>query len=244
MNLADFRKGLFLLGTHFKAFPAQYSNEAHKVLTVGSKLTGDTLEWFTYALKDNKDLCLNFEEFNTRLLEATTPKGTWIQALLKLLSLEQRGTPLEEKGLCLYLQGLMRHHPLTLLLPEIIEITRGLDMNRNPSPCHPGNNTPCPRPQIFPEELQRHVTNQLCFFCHLLGHLSCQFPHCSTQNDASVALGLTISDTPTVVTMGNNTTDTARQCVAPANIELVGVTTQLELLVMKNISRPIILGFP
>ncbi|KAJ9085984.1 hypothetical protein DSO57_1008772 [Entomophthora muscae] len=57
-------------------------------------------------------------------------------------------------------------------------------------------------------------------------------------------LGLTTSDTPTVVTMGNKTTDTARQFVAPANIELVVVTTQLELLVMKNIPRPIILGFP
>ncbi|KAJ9075767.1 hypothetical protein DSO57_1032571 [Entomophthora muscae] len=96
MNLADVRKGLVLLGGHFKAFPAQYSNEAHKVLTVGSMLTGDALEWFTSALKDNKDLFLNFEKFETRLLEATTPKGTRIQALLKLLSLEQRGTPLEE----------------------------------------------------------------------------------------------------------------------------------------------------
>ncbi|KAJ9062353.1 hypothetical protein DSO57_1011703 [Entomophthora muscae] len=44
--------------------------------------------------------------------------------------------------------------------------------------------------------------------------------------------------------MSNNTTDTARQCVAPPNIELGGVTTQLELLVMRNIQRPIILGFP
>ncbi|KAJ9067238.1 hypothetical protein DSO57_1001351 [Entomophthora muscae] len=44
MNLADFRKGLVLLGAHFKAFPAQYSDEAHKVLTVGSMLTGDALE--------------------------------------------------------------------------------------------------------------------------------------------------------------------------------------------------------
>ncbi|KAJ9059197.1 hypothetical protein DSO57_1005119 [Entomophthora muscae] len=57
-------------------------------------------------------------------------------------------------------------------------------------------------------------------------------------------LGLITSDTPTVVTMGNNTTDTARQCIAPTNIELGGVTTQLELLVMKNIPQPIILGFP
>ncbi|KAJ9088525.1 hypothetical protein DSO57_1022250 [Entomophthora muscae] len=96
MNHADVRKGLDLLGAHFKAFPAQYSNEAHKVLTVGSMLTGDTLEWFTSALKDNEDLCLNFDEFKTRLLEATTPKGTQIQDLLKLLSLEQRSTPLEE----------------------------------------------------------------------------------------------------------------------------------------------------
>ncbi|KAJ9069053.1 hypothetical protein DSO57_1022328 [Entomophthora muscae] len=59
-------------------------------------LTGDALEWFTSALKDNEDLCLNFDEFKTRLLEATTPKGTQSQAFLKLLSLEQRSTPLEE----------------------------------------------------------------------------------------------------------------------------------------------------
>ncbi|KAJ9084406.1 hypothetical protein DSO57_1024836 [Entomophthora muscae] len=122
-----------------------------------------------------------------------------------------------------------------------------------------GTTPPCPCPQISPEGLQRHVVNQLCFFYHLPGHLSCHCPCCSTQNDASVAaintfsqsyptilikilqeeqctevkamlntgatssfidpclaeqLGLTISDTPTVVTMGNNTTDTARQCVA------------------------------
>ncbi|KAJ9065833.1 hypothetical protein DSO57_1015464 [Entomophthora muscae] len=96
MNLVDVRKGLVLLGAHFKAFPAQYSNEAHKVLTLGSMLTGDALEWFTSTLKDNKNLCLNFDEFNTRLLKATTPKRTWIQALLKLLSLMQRSTPLEE----------------------------------------------------------------------------------------------------------------------------------------------------
>ncbi|KAJ9075768.1 hypothetical protein DSO57_1032572 [Entomophthora muscae] len=153
-------------------------------------------------------------------------------------------------------------------------------MNHDPSPRHPGNNTPSPRPQIYLEELQRHMANQLCFFCHLLGHLSRHFPRCSTQNDASVAaintssqsysailikilqekqcieveamlntgatsnfidpclaqqLGLTTSDTPTVVTISNNTTDTARQSVAPANIELGGVTTQLELLLMKNI---------
>ncbi|KAJ9088523.1 retrotransposon-like protein 1 [Entomophthora muscae] len=57
-------------------------------------------------------------------------------------------------------------------------------------------------------------------------------------------LGLIISDTPTVATMGNNTTDTVQQCVAPANIELGGVTTQLELLVIKNIPQPTILGFP
>ncbi|KAJ9073932.1 hypothetical protein DSO57_1011384 [Entomophthora muscae] len=31
MNLADVRKGLVLLGAHFKAFTAQYSNEAHKI---------------------------------------------------------------------------------------------------------------------------------------------------------------------------------------------------------------------
>ncbi|KAJ9059198.1 hypothetical protein DSO57_1005120 [Entomophthora muscae] len=96
MNLADVRKGLVLLGAHLKAFPAQYSNEAHKVFTMGSMLTGDALEWFTSALEENEDLCLNFDEFKTRLLEATTPKETWIQALLKLLSLEQRGTPLEK----------------------------------------------------------------------------------------------------------------------------------------------------
>ncbi|KAJ9057328.1 hypothetical protein DSO57_1023858 [Entomophthora muscae] len=96
MNLTDIREGLVLLGAHFKAFPAQYSNEAHKVLTVRSMLTGDALECFTSTLKDNKNLCLNFDEFNTRLLEATTPKGTQIQALLKLLSLMQRRTPLEE----------------------------------------------------------------------------------------------------------------------------------------------------
>ncbi|KAJ9062021.1 hypothetical protein DSO57_1015065 [Entomophthora muscae] len=88
MNLADSRKGLILFGAHFKAFPAQYSNEAHKALTVGSMLTGEALEWFTSALEDKKDLCLSFDKFNTRLLEATTPKGTRIQALLKLLSLE------------------------------------------------------------------------------------------------------------------------------------------------------------
>ncbi|KAJ9050694.1 hypothetical protein DSO57_1012233 [Entomophthora muscae] len=59
-------------------------------------LTGDALEWFNSTLEDNEDLCLNFDEFKTRLLEATTPKGTWIQVLLKLLSLEQRSTLLEE----------------------------------------------------------------------------------------------------------------------------------------------------
>ncbi|KAJ9084405.1 hypothetical protein DSO57_1024835 [Entomophthora muscae] len=78
MNIADVRKGLVLLGVHFKAFPAQYNNEVYKVLTVGSMLTGDALKWFTSAIKDNKDLCLNFDEFKTRLLEATTPKGTQI----------------------------------------------------------------------------------------------------------------------------------------------------------------------
>ncbi|KAJ9050906.1 hypothetical protein DSO57_1009763 [Entomophthora muscae] len=153
-------------------------------------------------------------------------------------------------------------------------------MNHNFSPRQPGNSTPLPCSKISPEELQRHVANQLCFFCHLLGHLFRQCPCCGTQNDASVAaintssqsypailikilqeeqcievkamldtgaisnfidpclaqkLGLTTSDTPTVVTMGNNTTDTTRQCVAPAKIKLGGVTTQLELLVMKNI---------
>ncbi|KAJ9071095.1 hypothetical protein DSO57_1000770 [Entomophthora muscae] len=96
MNLADVRKDLVLLGAHFKAFPAQYSNEAHKDLTVGLMLTGEAIEWFTSSLEDNKDLFINFDKFNTRLMEATTPKGTRIQALLKLLSLEQRSTPLEE----------------------------------------------------------------------------------------------------------------------------------------------------
>ncbi|KAJ9065758.1 hypothetical protein DSO57_1016319 [Entomophthora muscae] len=96
MNLVDVRNCLVLLGAHFKALYAQYSNEAHKVLTVGSMLTGDPLEWFTSALEDNKDNCLNFDKFKARLLEDTTPKGTWIQALLKLLSLEKRETPLEE----------------------------------------------------------------------------------------------------------------------------------------------------
>ncbi|KAJ9065834.1 hypothetical protein DSO57_1015465 [Entomophthora muscae] len=59
-------------------------------------------------------------------------------------------------------------------------------MNHDPSPRQPGNNTPRPCLQISLEELQGHVVNQLCFFCHLLGHLSHQFPRCTTQNDASV----------------------------------------------------------
>ncbi|KAJ9087589.1 hypothetical protein DSO57_1031634 [Entomophthora muscae] len=96
MNLAEARNCLVLLGAHFKALHAQYSSESHKFLTVGSMLTGDPLEWFTSALEDNKGICLNFDKFKARLLEATAPKGTWIQALLKLLSLDQRGTPLEE----------------------------------------------------------------------------------------------------------------------------------------------------
>ncbi|KAJ9089365.1 hypothetical protein DSO57_1013737 [Entomophthora muscae] len=48
----------------------------------------DALDWFTSTLEDNKDLCLNYDEFKGQLLEATTPKGTRIQALIKLLALE------------------------------------------------------------------------------------------------------------------------------------------------------------
>ncbi|KAJ9087590.1 hypothetical protein DSO57_1031635 [Entomophthora muscae] len=44
----------------------------------------------------------------------------------------------------------MRHHSLTLLLPKVIEVTRGLDLNHNPSPRQPGSNTPRPCPQISP----------------------------------------------------------------------------------------------
>ncbi|KAJ9064248.1 hypothetical protein DSO57_1032476 [Entomophthora muscae] len=44
MNLANVERGLVLMGAHFKAFPSQYTDEAHKVLTVGSMLTGDALD--------------------------------------------------------------------------------------------------------------------------------------------------------------------------------------------------------
>ncbi|KAJ9055915.1 hypothetical protein DSO57_1038414 [Entomophthora muscae] len=93
MNLADVRRGLVLMGAHFKAFPNQYTDKAHKVLTVGSMLIRDALDWFTSALEDNEDLCLNYNEFKSQLLKATTPKGTRIQALIKLLALEQRHSP-------------------------------------------------------------------------------------------------------------------------------------------------------
>ncbi|KAJ9086903.1 hypothetical protein DSO57_1038793 [Entomophthora muscae] len=75
MNLADVRRGLVLMSAHFKAFPNQYTNEAHKVLTVGSMLTGDALDWFTSALEDNKDLCLNYEEIQGSTLGSNHPKG-------------------------------------------------------------------------------------------------------------------------------------------------------------------------
>ncbi|KAJ9068124.1 hypothetical protein DSO57_1031947 [Entomophthora muscae] len=96
MNLASVGRGLVLMGAHFKAFPSQYTDEAHKVLTMGSMLTGDALDWFTSALEDNKDLCLNYNEFKRQLLEATTPKGTKIQALIKILALEQQNSSLDD----------------------------------------------------------------------------------------------------------------------------------------------------
>ncbi|KAJ9049161.1 hypothetical protein DSO57_1027524 [Entomophthora muscae] len=83
------RRGLVLMSAYFKAFLSQYTDEAHKVLTVESMLTGDALDWFTSTLEDNEDLCLNYNEFKGQLLEATTPKGSIIQALIKLLALEQ-----------------------------------------------------------------------------------------------------------------------------------------------------------
>ncbi|KAJ9059212.1 hypothetical protein DSO57_1004839 [Entomophthora muscae] len=95
MNLTDIRRGLVLTGAHFKAFLSQYTDEAHKVSTVGSMLTGDALDWFTSALEDNKDLYLNYNEFKGQLLEATTPKGTRFQALIKLLALEQQNSSLD-----------------------------------------------------------------------------------------------------------------------------------------------------
>ncbi|KAJ9077169.1 hypothetical protein DSO57_1019327 [Entomophthora muscae] len=100
MNLANVRRGLVLMGAHFKAFPNQYTDEAHKVLKVGTMLTRDALDWFTSALEDNKDLCLNYNEFKAQLLEATTPKGTRIQALIKLLALEQRHFTLDDYITC------------------------------------------------------------------------------------------------------------------------------------------------
>ncbi|KAJ9081476.1 hypothetical protein DSO57_1014209 [Entomophthora muscae] len=89
INLADVRRDLVLIGAHLKEFPSQYTDEAHKVLTVGYMLTGNALDWFTSALEDNKDLCLNYNEFKGQLLEAITPKGTRIQDLIKLLALKQ-----------------------------------------------------------------------------------------------------------------------------------------------------------
>ncbi|KAJ9056428.1 hypothetical protein DSO57_1033137 [Entomophthora muscae] len=96
MNLADVRRGLVFMGAHFKAFLNQYTDEAHKVLTVRSMLTRDALDWFTSALEDNKDLFLNYNEFKGQLLEATTPKVTIIQALIKLLALEQQNSSLDD----------------------------------------------------------------------------------------------------------------------------------------------------
>ncbi|KAJ9059003.1 hypothetical protein DSO57_1006776 [Entomophthora muscae] len=96
MNLTDIRRGLVSTDTHFRAFPNQYTDEAHKVLSVGSMLNGDALDCFTSTLEDNKDLCLNYDEFKGQLLEVTTPKGTRIQALIKLLALEQCNFPLDD----------------------------------------------------------------------------------------------------------------------------------------------------
>ncbi|KAJ9067140.1 hypothetical protein DSO57_1002626 [Entomophthora muscae] len=45
MNLTNVRRGLVLMGAHFKAFTNQYTDEAYKVLTVGSILTWDALDW-------------------------------------------------------------------------------------------------------------------------------------------------------------------------------------------------------
>ncbi|KAJ9065568.1 hypothetical protein DSO57_1018150 [Entomophthora muscae] len=145
------------------------------------------------------------------------------------------------KGLSPYLQGLMRHYPLILLLPEVIEVTRGLDLNHNPSPRQPGNNTPCPVQKsslgsssvMWPTSYVSSVASwatfpasaPVCIEVQAMldtGAISNFIDPCLAQQ-----LGLITSDTPTVVTMGNNTTDTARQCVAPTNIELGGVTTQV-----------------
>ncbi|KAJ9088524.1 hypothetical protein DSO57_1022249 [Entomophthora muscae] len=65
----------------------------------------------------------------------------------------------------------MRHHPLTLLLPEVIKVTRGLDMNHNPSPRQPGNNTPAPAHRsplrnssvMWPTSYVSSVTSQAIF---------------------------------------------------------------------------------
>ncbi|KAJ9070668.1 hypothetical protein DSO57_1005197 [Entomophthora muscae] len=48
-----------------------------------------------FRLEDNKELCLNYDEFKGQLLEATTPKGTRIQALIKLLALEKQNSSLD-----------------------------------------------------------------------------------------------------------------------------------------------------
>ncbi|KAJ9056430.1 retrotransposon-like protein 1 [Entomophthora muscae] len=56
-------------------------------------------------------------------------------------------------------------------------------------------------------------------------------------------LALPLSNSPMVVTRGNSTMDTTSECTTTMGLVIGGVCTKIELLVMKNTPRTVILGF-
>ncbi|KAJ9087687.1 hypothetical protein DSO57_1030723 [Entomophthora muscae] len=150
-----------VLHLHFQANTNAYLSDTEKVLGVAAMMAGDTLDWFCKATAEDVELYIDYSRFEAKLMSTGNNQDIRYYTLNSLLEIQQGNCPIQayidkflklktftqledelatiifRKGVNLAMKDLLKHHPPTLILKELLPLCKGLSLNQEDQNLYP-----------------------------------------------------------------------------------------------------------
>ncbi|KAJ9072260.1 hypothetical protein DSO57_1029488 [Entomophthora muscae] len=183
LTLEEARRAMPVLHFHFQINANAYPSDTEKVLRVATMLSGDTPDWFRKATAEDVEFCLDYSKFETELMSTGNDQDIRYYALNSMLEIQQANCPIQayintflklkmhtqledelsaiifRKGVNSAMKDLLKHHPPTLSLEELLPLCKGLSLNQegqNMNPTQAGRAMTPNQPGMSPDKLQCH----------------------------------------------------------------------------------------